>query len=99
MAVPLIAWWPLTFVVVATKRPRPGEPGVDMTGLLYIPAAVSWLPMVAVTALVAWLVGRRLDRKRVADRSERKRRNRGLVCGIATLVIVPLLLLMLEQAG
>ena len=94
VAVPLVLWWPLTFLVVQLQRPRPGEPGVDLAKLTYLPAAVAWLPMVAVTALVAWLVGRRL---RHGD--ERKRRNRGLACGILTLIIVPGALLMLEGMG
>src|ERR1700742_4900896 len=84
VAVPLIAWWPLTFLVVQLQRPRPGEPGVDLAKLTYLPAAVAWLPMVAVTALVAWLV-----RRRPPPADDRKRRNRGLACGILTMIIVP----------
>ena len=104
VAVPLVAWWPLTFLVVQLQRPRPGEPGVDLASLTYLPAAVVWLPMVAVTALVAWLVGKRVRHadERHADvrhADERKRRNRGLACGILTLIIVPGALLMLEQMG
>lgn len=96
IAVPLVLWWPLTFLVVQTQRPRPGEPGVDLAELTYLPAAVAWLPMVAVTALVAWLVGRRAKGK---PTDERKRRNRGLLVGVLTLIIVPGALLMLEQMG
>jgi hypothetical protein len=95
-AVPLIAWWPLTFLAVQLQRPRPGEPGVDLASLTYLPAAVAWLPMIAVTALVAWVVGRRM---RGRATTERKRRNRGLLVGIATLIVVPGLLLMLQQMG
>lgn len=96
IAVPLVLWWPLTFLAVQLQRPRPGEPGVDMSGLAYLPAAVAWLPMVAVTALVAWLVGRRA-KGRPTD--ERRRRVRGIVCGVLTLIIVPGALLMLQQIG
>jgi hypothetical protein len=96
VAVPLVLWWPLTFLIVQLQRPRPGEPGVDLSRLTYLPAAVAWLPMVAVTALVAWLVGRRARGK---PAGERKRRNRGLLVGVLTLIIVPGALLMLEQMG
>jgi hypothetical protein len=94
-AVPLVLWWPLTFVAVQLQRPRPGEPGVDLAELTYVPAAVVWLPMVAVTALVAWLVGRR----GTGAADERKRRNRGLLVGVLTLIVVPGVLLMLEKMG
>lgn len=94
IAVPLVLWWPLTFVAVQLEQGGAN----DMSGLLYLPAAVVWLPMVAVTALVAWLVGRRLRAKgKPAD--ERGRRTRGLVCGVLTLVVVPGALLFLEQLG
>jgi hypothetical protein len=96
IAVPLVLWWPLTFLAVQLQRPRPGEPGVDMAGLTYLPAAVAWLPMVAVTALVAWLAGRRMRNK---PAGERGRRVRGIVCGVLTLIIVPGALLMLYQLG
>jgi hypothetical protein len=99
MIVPLVAWWPLTVVFVQLQRPSPGEPGVDFAPLLYLPAAVVWLPMVAVTALVAWLAGRRLERRGAGPADERKRRNRGLGYGVATLILVPLLLMFLETLG
>jgi len=98
VAVPVVLWWPLTFLAVQLQRPRPGEPGVDMSGLAYLPAAVAWLPMIAVTALVAWLAGRRL-RNRNKPAGERRRRVRGIVCGVLTLIIVPGALLMLYQMG
>ncbi len=94
VAVPLVLWWPLTLLAAWLQKPRPGEPGVDLTGLIWLPAAVAWLPMVAVTALVAWVAGRRGT---AAD--ERKRRNRGLTYGILTLVVVPGVLLYLESMG
>jgi hypothetical protein len=98
IAVPLVLWWPLTFLAVQLQRPRPGEPGVDMAGLTYLPAAVAWLPMVAVTALVAWLAGRRAEAKgKRAD--ERGRRVRGILWGILTLIVVPGALLLLYQMG
>jgi hypothetical protein len=99
IVVPLVAWWPLTFVFVQVQRPSPGEPGNDLAPLLYLPAAVVWLPMVAVTALVAWLAGRRLERRGAGSTDDRKRRNRGLAYGVATLILVPLLLMLLEQLG
>lgn len=92
VAVPIILWWPLTFVAVQLRQER-GRAN-DMSGLLYVPAAVAWLPMIAVTALVAWLAGRRMK-----PAGERSRRARGLVCGILTLIVVPGALLMLEQMG
>lgn len=91
--VPLVLWWPLTLLVYVLQKPGPGEPGVDLAGLIWLPALVAWLPMVAVTALVAWLAGR----KGPAD--DRRRRNRGLGYGILTLIIVPGVLLYLESIG
>jgi hypothetical protein len=92
VAVPLILWWPLTFVTVSLRQDQ-GRAN-DMSGLLYLPAAVAWVPMIAVTALVAWLAGRRMR-----PAGERRRRARGLACGILTLILVPGALLMLEQMG
>ncbi|MGH3761816.1 hypothetical protein [Actinophytocola sp.] len=90
VAVVLVLWWPLTFVAVEVQRPRPGEPGVDMTPLLYVPAAIAWIPMVAITALVAFVAGQRLG---AADKD--KRRDRGLVCGGLMTIIGPVVLLFL----
>ena len=83
IAVPAIAWWPIVYAFVELRRPQPGEPGIDLNSLLYLPAAVAWLPMIAVASLAATWVGHAMARRGVAADG---RRRRGLWCGVGALL-------------
>lgn len=85
IAVPAIAWWPIAVTFIELRRPPPSGPGVDLVSLLYWPAAIAWLPMIAVASVAATWGGLAM-RRRVADSSAAERRGRGLLCGAGALL-------------
>ncbi|HEY0450653.1 hypothetical protein [Actinophytocola sp.] len=94
ITVPLVLWWPIAVTFIELQRPTDRD--ADLTSLLYLPAGLMWLPLIAGSAAIAWLAGLTLDRRRTpVDRSNAKRRNRGLLCGLGMTIVAPPLFLLL----